>query len=248
MIPGPFRCTTLALPLILALSLGGCMHFGSNVAGQFRCEKGDCQPVSEVDARATRDITGTEEQALADLRQRIGITAGDTARTGERTLRVVLPAHIDQAGVLHEESAVWAVVEAPQWASALRTSEQDKSDGSIRAIRKALKNAARRAHSEQAKTSSAPQDAETSLFIPASPHVLPSQADEAGSGPRAPIAGEPVAEGSDVLSTQHDWTPRPEGEALVFPSPAAIDAAKARSAPPAKQEPPQPQTTKGKQP
>ena len=54
---------------------------------------------------------------------RAGIASGDLARTAERTLRIVFPAHVDEVGTLHDEAVAWAVVEHPHWAGALRRKE-----------------------------------------------------------------------------------------------------------------------------
>ena len=44
--------------LAVVLSLGGCTHLGTNIAGQFSCRapKGDCQPLSVIDARTIHQL------------------------------------------------------------------------------------------------------------------------------------------------------------------------------------------------
>ena len=107
-----------ALFALAALALSGCTHLGTNVSGQFSCRapKSGCQPLSEVDSAAIRQLLKGEQgapgAALEQMRQRVTLASADTARTGERTLRIVLPAHVDAAGTLHDEAAVWTVVEA----------------------------------------------------------------------------------------------------------------------------------------
>ena len=96
---------TLPLSLLAALALSGCTHLGTNVSGQFSCRapKAGCQPLSEVDAAAIRQLLKSEQSdtgaALEQMRQRMTLASADTARTGERTLRIVFPAHVDAAGM-----------------------------------------------------------------------------------------------------------------------------------------------------
>ena len=88
--------------------------FGTNVKGDFTCRapKGDCAPSHVIDARATTEIDSAA--ASTELaRVRAGVAAGDTSRTSERTLKIVFPAHVDEAGTLHDEAVAWAVIENP---------------------------------------------------------------------------------------------------------------------------------------
>lgn len=228
----------------LALGLAGCTHLGTNIAGDFSCRAQasrthgtGCQPLSEVDAKAIRELIKAEGSDLAAVRQRVAVAAADTARTGERTLKVVFPAHVDAAGTLHDEAAVWTVVEAARWAGEVSGGEATQPKGTMRALRQALKDQARRAADASRKTdaeadaNSAPLSPEDSApaaatpFIPSSPLVLPSPGGEV----QADVPPS-AAEGSDMSPTPHVRAPRPLEEQRVWPSAAAIQAAKALKA------------------
>ena len=225
-----------ALAPALAILLAGCTHIGTNVAGNFSCRapKSGCEPLSAVDAKAVRELVKAEGTDLKDLRQRIGTVAADNARTGEHTLRVVFPAHVDTSGTLHEEAVAWTVVEAARWAGELRRGETAEPKGTMSALRQALKDQARRTSDAAKNTGTdanpdplSPEDSGPSVtanpFIPSSPLVLPSPGGEV-SADVPPSA----AEGSDMPPTPHVRAPRPlEENQRVWPSAAAIEAAKA---------------------
>ena len=218
----------------LVAGLSGCTHFGTNVAGTFSCGKpgDDCQPVSAIDAEATRGLL-ENEQADSTPRPRTGVAAGDAVRTGERTLRVVFPAHVDASGTLHEEAVAWAVIEAPRWAGELRRAAPRETGDGVHPLRDALRQAVRDAARDNAAVTSgsgpdtnlstlSPDDRSPAdpqlLFEPASPLALPSRAAEAAAGESA------------MPPTQHDRTPRPTSSTIVWPSAEAIDAARANDA------------------
>ena len=94
----------LALPLMLA-SLSACATLGTNVAGDFSCRapKGGCAPTGSIDAAATAVSHGPASERTP-LPARAGIAPGDVARTGERTIKIVFPAHIDSQGTLRDEA------------------------------------------------------------------------------------------------------------------------------------------------
>lgn len=223
----------------LALGLAGCTHLGTNIAGDFSCRapKAGCQPLSEVDAKAVRELIKAEGSDLAAVRQRVAVAAADTARTGERTLKVVFPAHVDASGTLHDEAAVWTVVEAARWAGELSDGKVTEPKGTMRALRQALKDQARRAAEASRKTDAdagansgtlSPEDsapASANPFIPSSPLVLPSPGGEV----QADVPPS-AAEGSDMSPTPHVRAPRPLEEQRVWPNAAAIEAAKALKA------------------
>ena len=225
----------------LALSLAGCTHLGTNIAGDFSCRAqasrnhgAGCQPLSEVDAKAIRELVKAEGSDLSAVRQRVTVAAAETARTGERTLKVVFPAHVDASGTLHDEAAVWTVVEAARWAGELSGDKVTEPKGTMRALRQALKDQARRAADASRKTDAdadanpaplSPEDsapASANPFIPSSPLVLPSPGGEV----QADVPPS-AAEGSDMSLTPHVRAPRPLEEQRVWPSAAAIEAAKA---------------------
>lgn len=215
----------------LAAALGGCTTFGTNVRGDFTCRapQGDCAPSHVIDARATAEL-GEDASPHQLVRARAGVAAGDTGRTRGRTLRIVFPAHVDEAGTLHDEAVAWAVVENPRWAAELRRkSGDDSAPPLIRQLKRQLKDA-------QAAPAAGAPSGEPELTSPfsalpptadtpvASPLVLPSTAREAVAGAKAP-----AVEGFDMLPPQHDRTPRPSADdaPLTYPAVEAIEAAKA---------------------
>ena len=177
----PFLTLASCLASCLALGLGGCTHLGTNIAGSFSCRapNGDCQPVSVIDARAVRELTKADGASLTEIRQRVGALAAGHTRTGERMLRVVLPAHVDASGTLHDEAVAWAVIEAPRWSGELRlpaTTNKAGFDALRSALRNALRDAARLSRDAAAKANPKPLFPEDSAptvtplpFVPASP-------------------------------------------------------------------------------
>ena len=189
----------------LALSLAGCTHIGTNISGDFSCRSqlgrlhgAGCQPLSEVDAHAVRELLKTEGLGLAEVRQRVSVAAADASRTGERTLKVVFPAHVDGSGMLHDEAVVWAVVEAARWSGEVRRSDMNEPKNTMRALRQALKDQARRAIDVARRAETAvnpeplsPEDNGPTVaanpFTPSSPLALPSPGGEAPAD--APLYG-----------------------------------------------------------
>ena len=229
----------------LALALAGCVGIGTNVKGDFTCRapKGTCAPSRVIDERATAELGSHELAGLDAARVRAGIASGDIARTAERTIRIVFPAHVDEAGTLHDEALAWAVVEKPQWAGELRRKEQGAPPPLMRQLRMQLKAAqtavpepispasevlpAPSLYGPPADASDTPAPDETTSFSQASPLVLPSTAAEAVAGAHAP-----AVEGFDMSAPPHDRTPRPQFEQgrLQFPSVEALEAAVRRKA------------------
>lgn len=112
----------IALGVLLASS--ACTTLGGNVSGDFSCRApgGTCAPMSAIDARAVETLIDTSAspavKASAAASVRIAGErgpAGVVGRTGERTLRIVFPAHVDAVGVLHDEATAHAVVEGAAW-------------------------------------------------------------------------------------------------------------------------------------
>ncbi|MBA4088939.1 MAG: conjugal transfer protein TraV [Blastomonas sp.] len=244
-----FTTRLLACACLAGLA-SGCATFGTNVEGDFTCRapKGDCAPTHVIDAKATGNRSA-EVLTPSGGRQRSGVVDADTARTAERTLRVVFPAHVDEAGTLHDEAVAWTVVENPRWATELRRKAGEDQGGSLlRQVRRQLKAAQRapapdgaegdpNAPDEASPFSSARDDASQAVDTSgsnapnafnetsdASPLVLPSTAREAVAGAKAP-----AVEGFDTSPPPRDRAPRPEAgqSAPLFPSAAAIEAAKA---------------------
>lgn len=108
-----------ALAALLANT--GCATLGGNVSGDFACRApdGTCSPMSAIDARAVQTMVGSDdadrEPRARQQPFRSTQGSGPVGRTGERTLRVVFPAHVDRAGVLHDEATAHVVVEDAAW-------------------------------------------------------------------------------------------------------------------------------------
>ena len=218
-----------ALPLILA----GCATLGTNIEGNFTCRapKGDCAPSSVIDARATGTAGSTSD--VSHPQPRLVVGEADTARTRERMLKIVFPAHIDEQGVLHDEAVVHAVVEPSGWAVAARGAPSETHRRSAAgAIADQIKAAKARGATAldavpEAPSGDASGQASDDPVLPlASRSVLPSTAREAVAGAHAP-----VIEGFD-MSPLHDRTPRSYLPPLQFPDAAAIDAAHRQAAQP----------------
>lgn len=222
----------LLLCAAAASALSACTTFGTNVSGDFTCRapQGDCAPSHVIDARATAEL-GEDASPHQLARVRAGVAAGDTGRTLERTLRIVFPAHVDEAGTLHDEAVAWTVVENPRWAAELRRKPgEEGAPPLIRQLSRQLKDA-------QARPAMTDASGEPDLGSPfsvasptiqdspvASPLVLPSTAREAVAGAKAP-----AVEGFDMSPPPHDRTPRPsaDGTPLTYPAIEAIEAANA---------------------
>lgn len=242
----PFRCLACAG---LAVMASACATFGTNVEGSFQCRapKGDCAPSHVLDARATSDMT-TEKNPQHAMRPAIAVVAGDHARTSERTLRIVFPARVDEAGTLHDEAIAWAVIENPRWAAELRRKPGDQAAPPLmRQLKRQLKAVQATAQTDAqpdnvlatdrlddagiAPSGLGASDAELliqpdnhpDLFPLVSPPVSPSPANETATGADAPVAG-----GLHATASPHDPAPRLSNTRapLTFPSIEAIEAAK----------------------
>lgn len=246
----PFRFLACAG---LAVMASACATFGTNVEGSFQCRapKGDCAPSHVLDARATSDMAA-EKNPLHATRPAIAVAAGDQARTSERTLRIVFPARVDEAGTLHDEAIAWAVIENPRWAAELRRKPGDQATPPLmRQLKRQLKAVQATAQTgaqadtmhaadgieedASAQSDQSTPDAEflvqpdnhSDLFPLVSPPVSPSPANETATGADAPVAG-----GLHATASPHDPAPRLSNTRvpLTFPSIEAIEAAK-RDAP-----------------
>ncbi|WP_421837575.1 conjugal transfer protein TraV [Novosphingobium sp.] len=228
----------------LCLSLTGCVGLGTNVKGEFTCRapSGTCAPSRTIDERATKEIVAPDQDTdFSAARQRAGIAAplgsDDPARTAERRLRVVFPAHVDESGTLHDEAVAWTVIEAPHWAAELGANSSPSTAPLARQIGRQLKAAQAAAKSADepapvaggtlspAPSPSAQGADDTPPFELASPSALPSTVGEA-----IPGVPPPVAEGSDMPATPHVRTSRPSFDPPQYPSAAAIDAARRAAA------------------
>ena len=114
------RGATIALLLTTALGASGCTTLGGTVKGDFTCRApaGTCAPMTKIDAAAigSVDQEGASAPTVNPRRQGASGKGGSVAvRTGERMLTIFLPAHVDEAGVLHDAATVHAVVEQAAW-------------------------------------------------------------------------------------------------------------------------------------
>ncbi len=114
------RAATIALLLTTVLGASGCTTLGGTVKGDFTCRApaGTCAPMTKIDAAAigSVDEEGASAPTVGPRRQGASGKGGSVAvRTGERMLTILLPAHVDEAGVLHDAATVHAVVEQPAW-------------------------------------------------------------------------------------------------------------------------------------
>lgn len=113
-----------------AAALSGCAAFGGNIKGDFACRAPDgiCAPTSKIDDQALAMISGGNPETApaggidpGDAPDRrlipVGVSAAP-ARTSEKVLRIVFPAHVDRAGRFREASAIHAVVERGSWLAA----------------------------------------------------------------------------------------------------------------------------------
>jgi conjugal transfer pilus assembly protein TraV len=123
----------LGLVSLLALA-SGCTTIGGSIRGDFACRapKGDCAPMSAIDARAVAHMADADNPSAglamvpaARVPSVSSANASVALRTGERTLTILLPAHVDGDGVLHDAATVHAVVETPRWTLAARTNSPD---------------------------------------------------------------------------------------------------------------------------
>lgn len=114
------RGATIALLLTTALGASGCTTLGGTVKADFTCRApaGTCAPMTTIDAAATGSVDedGASAPTVGPRRPGASVKGDSVAvRTGERMLTILLPAHVDEAGVLHDAATVHAVVEQPAW-------------------------------------------------------------------------------------------------------------------------------------
>ena len=133
--------------LTAALLLGGCTTFGTNLHGSFACQApgGTCAPMSVIDARAVATIASNDGEALTTGARRMvpggarytvaAREGGDApARTSDRVLRIVFPAHIDAGGVYRDEATAHAVVENGTWVDGMTGGRPRSADAVAAAL------------------------------------------------------------------------------------------------------------------
>ena len=127
------RSTTIALLLTSVLGASGCTTLGGTVKGDFTCRApaGTCAPMTKIDAAAIGSVDEEGASTPADQPRPHGVSGrgGSVAvRTGERMLTILLPAHVDDMGVLHDAATVHAVVEQPGWTFASASEASSSSE------------------------------------------------------------------------------------------------------------------------
>ena len=217
------------------VTLSSCASLGSNISGSFDCKApgGSCAPTSQIDAAANAPML---DQSPSSGRRSL-ISAAQTARTGERVLKIVFPGFVDASGNLHEARSVHVVARSPDWAATLTGQDTNIARQMARDIADQAKQASKD-HSGDALSADDNASETPSESIEAadpflkSSYNLPSR----GSYPltvREAIAGAnmPAIEGFDGLPPPASRTPHPVLRAITkdgFPSIEAIEAAKIR--------------------
>lgn len=112
----------LTAPLLVLCLLGGCSMLNGNVKGNFACRApdGTCAPTSRIDDAAVALLVGetADEARPESLTATTRAVGAPLRRSGEKVLRIMFPAYIDDRGRLHEASAIHAVVESGDWVPA----------------------------------------------------------------------------------------------------------------------------------
>lgn len=203
----------------LLLASSACSTLGSNVSGDFACDapEGLCAPAAAIDARAIAQIAGPSSQPSGGalhalpvpLQGRVlatGLGNGTPpARSSDKTIKVVFPAHIDEAGIYHEESSAHVVVERGAWVEALAG----------RAV----------AGTAAAPMSPQPQSTRSAAFQPGQPIVQSGVAAAASSSlpASAAILAPPPGSAGAALVVRAPAVPSPASGATL-PAPAASAA------------------------
>jgi len=121
----------LLAALAASVVLAGCTTLGGNVKGSFWCAAPDgvCAPSSVIDDRALAMISGATDVVPAgpytpaqDVVRGVRVASnGAVARTDQKVLKIVFPAHVDQQGLYHETAAIRAVVDNGTWLASAKT-------------------------------------------------------------------------------------------------------------------------------
>ncbi len=129
--------TQRLLATAVGLALAGCTSLGGTVRGDFTCRaaQGTCAPMSVNDAGALAAMT--QDRRVSPGREHAA--ASGATRTGERLLSVVLPAHVDADGVLHDAATVHVVVEPAHWQPIAGASDRHPATLSARSLPPSLR-------------------------------------------------------------------------------------------------------------
>ncbi|WP_422343015.1 hypothetical protein [Parasphingorhabdus sp.] len=225
----------LGMLALSCVSLSSCASLGSNISGSFDCKApgGSCAPTSQIDAAANAPML---EQTQPSGRRNL-ISAAQTARTGERVLKIVFPGFVDASGNLHEARSVHVVARTPDWAATLTGQETNIARQMARDIADQAKLASKDHSGDPLSADDNASETPSESIEAADPFLkssynLPSR----GSYPltvREAIAGAniPAIEGFDGLPPPASRTPHPVSKTLPndgLPSIEAIEAAKKR--------------------
>jgi conjugal transfer pilus assembly protein TraV len=87
---------------------------------------------------ATEGLGQLKRTGNPDVRQSPpGVASAIWAARRSVRSAIVFPAHVDEAGTLHDEAVAWAVVENPRWAAELRRKAgEDTADPLMRQLRR----------------------------------------------------------------------------------------------------------------
>ena len=225
----------LGMLALSCVSLSSCASLGSNISGSFDCKApgGSCAPTSQIDAAANAPML---EQTQPSGRRNL-ISAAQTARTGERVLKIVFPGFVDASGNLHEARSVHVVARSPDWAATLTGQDTNIARQMARDIADQAKQASKDNSGDALSANDNASETPSESIEAADPFLkssynLPSR----GSYPltvREAIAGAnmPAIEGFDGLPPPASRTPHLVLKAFPndgLPSIEAIEAAKIR--------------------
>ncbi|NNM77679.1 TraV family lipoprotein [Sphingomonas sp. ID1715] len=209
------------LSLLSATALvAGCTTLGGNIKGAFTCRApaGTCAPTSTIDAKAVDHDAADDVPASATGRSHplvAGTIAGTAVRSAERTIAIVFPPYVDEAGVLHDQAVAHAVVEPPHWAASPADPHSFSRSPAPSSLREVVAGAS----------------ASAAEGLEPSPSQAPHQIDSFSSRSLAPLlrgtvtgASAPVAEGLEPLPTQ---APHSIADGTGAPTVEAIAAARA---------------------
>jgi conjugal transfer pilus assembly protein TraV len=190
--------------------LSACASLSANIDSDFSCRapKGRCAPTSAIDAEALEANDG--QQIGNALRPTVthGVlpSAKAAARTTENILKIVLPAHVDRAGYLRDEAAVYVVITKPRWASERRSVTAHSAKDTARSISRANRRE---------------EDAVANPDTPKAPIL--SAADFAGSDEAVDLGPEPKPNSIPDISSSREGSPLTLREAIAGASLPAIE-------------------------
>ena len=230
---------SLSMLALSSLSLSACASLGGNISGSFDCKApgGSCAPTSQIDAAASAEML---EQSQPNSR-RTAISPVQTARTGERVLKIVFPGFVDASGNLHEARSVHVVTRSPDWVATLVGSDKNIAKQMARDISLHAKQAAKVNPRDDHKADDHDADETNSETQPdmlgapdpflKSSYNLPSRSSDPLTA-REAIAGAfmPATEGFDGHTPSTSRTPHSDSASSPknFPSIEAIETAKTR--------------------